>query len=92
MSTSAEGATDSESAPVPSGSAVTGEHSPSEQSWDEHKSFHSTGQTGADKVLQELGGLAEKPVHEHAAAYQSAHQKLTAVLDAPVNAVSAHHG
>lgn len=92
MSISAEGATRPEPGPVPSGSELMGEHSPSAQSWDEHKSFRSTGHTGADKVLQELEGLAEKPVHEHAAAYQSAHQKLTAVLDAPVNAVPAHHG
>lgn len=51
--------------------------------------FTPTGHTGADKVLVELQGLGERPVHDHAAAYQSAHQELTAVLDAPVNAVPA---
>ncbi|MDO5619496.1 hypothetical protein [Kocuria sp.] len=59
--------------------------------------FQPTGHSGADAVLADLEDLAQAPVQDHPAAYQAAHDKLTAVLDAPVNVVPAnvvplHHG
>lgn len=54
--------------------------------------YTPTGHSGADKVLRELEERGRQPVSDHAAAYQSAHDALTAVLDAPVNAMPARNG
>ncbi|KAA9393023.1 hypothetical protein FCK90_14235 [Kocuria coralli] len=51
-----------------------------------------TGHSGADRALAELEGISSQPVAEHPGLYQRAHDRLTDVLEAPVNAVPAHHG
>lgn len=40
-----------------------------------------TGHPAVDRVLHDLEGLEQRPVAEHAAAYQQAHERLTRELD-----------
>lgn len=40
-----------------------------------------TGHPAVDRVLRDLDGLEQRPVAEHAAAYQQAHERLTRELD-----------
>jgi hypothetical protein len=42
-----------------------------------------TGNAAVDAVLESLVGLAERPVSEHAAVFEQAHEQLRAALDAP---------
>ncbi|GGO92103.1 hypothetical protein GCM10011584_27750 [Nocardioides phosphati] len=43
----------------------------------------STGNTAVDGVISSLAGLAEVPVSEHVAIFESAHEQLRGALDAP---------
>jgi hypothetical protein len=40
-----------------------------------------TGDARVDEVLETLGELAERPVAEHAAIFEQAHERLRAALD-----------
>lgn len=42
-----------------------------------------TGNAAVDGVLASLAGLAEIPVAEHVAVFESAHEQLRGALDAP---------
>ncbi|MDO4254895.1 MAG: hypothetical protein Q4C81_07090 [Kocuria sp.] len=48
-----------------------------------------TGHHGADAVLQDMEHVLTLPIRDHPGIYRTAHEKLTAVLDAPVNVVRA---
>ncbi|NHU85935.1 hypothetical protein GWK18_10130 [Kocuria sp. JC486] len=52
--------------------------------------FNPTGHTAVDRALTELEQITASAVDEHAGLYQEAHERLTEVLDAPVNAVPAN--
>ena len=41
----------------------------------------TTGHPAVDAVLASLEGLEEKPVHEHVAVFESAHEQLRRALD-----------
>lgn len=51
-----------------------------------------TGHSRADAVVKDLEGIFSVPVQEHAALYQSAHEKLTVVLEAQIQSSPASHG
>ncbi|RJS47302.1 hypothetical protein [Nocardioides cavernaquae] len=42
-----------------------------------------TGNGAVDVVLESLAGLAERPVAEHVAVFEQAHEQLRSALDAP---------
>lgn len=43
----------------------------------------ATGVAEVDAVLSSLDGLADSPVSEHVAVFESAHERLRRALDAP---------
>jgi len=43
----------------------------------------STGVPRVDAVVEEVTGLADRPVEEHVAVFESAHEELRRVLDSP---------
>lgn len=43
----------------------------------------ATGIAAVDEVVEQLAGLAERPLEEHAAVLEQAHADLRATLDAP---------
>jgi hypothetical protein len=43
----------------------------------------ATGQPEVDAVLASLDGLADRPVAEHVAVFEQAHERLRRALDAP---------
>ncbi|WP_144795154.1 hypothetical protein [Kocuria palustris] len=47
---------------------------------------------GADRVLRDLEGLEQRPVGEHAAAYQQAHERLTRELDSAESRIAGAPG
>lgn len=44
---------------------------------------------GVDRVLRDLDDVAQRPIGEHAAAYQDAHERLTRELEAAEARMSA---
>lgn len=44
---------------------------------------------GVDRVLRDLVDVAQRPIGEHAAAYQDAHERLTRELEAAETRMSA---
>jgi hypothetical protein len=44
---------------------------------------NATGQPEVDAVLASLDGLADRPVAEHVAVFEQAHERLRRALDAP---------
>lgn len=42
-----------------------------------------TGNSAVDAVLESLAGLAQRPVPEHVAVFEQAHEQLRSALDAP---------
>ncbi len=44
-----------------------------------------TGVPAVDEVLAEVDGLAERPVEDHVAVFERAHETLRRALDAPVD-------
>lgn len=47
---------------------------------------------GAERVLRDLEGLEHRPVGEHAAAYQEAHDRLTRELDSAESRIAGAGG
>jgi hypothetical protein len=45
----------------------------------------STGVAEVDAVLASLDGLADRPVAEHVAVFEQAHERLRRALDAPAD-------
>lgn len=51
------------------------------------EAIEPVGHTAADRALADLADLPHRPVADHAAMYQRAHDQLTQALEAPVNAI-----
>lgn len=47
---------------------------------------------GVQRVLQDLDGLEQRPVGEHAAVYQDAHERLTRELDSAESRIAGTAG
>lgn len=55
--------------------------------WGDHAADHTaaaerTGVPAVDEVLDEVAALSERPVAEHVAVFESAHERLRRALDA----------
>jgi hypothetical protein len=54
-----------------------------QQHHDQQDNEGTTGVAEVDAVLSSLDGLADSPVSEHVAVFESAHERLRRALDAP---------
>jgi len=53
---------------------------------DQSGALQPTGNPAVDEVLASLEGLAERPVDEHVAVFERAHEQLRSALDGPRDA------
>lgn len=64
------------------GAGASGDRLPADQALHAREiGDQGTGHPAVDRVLRDLDGLEQRPVAEHAAAYQQAHERLTRALD-----------